>query len=201
VDFILHLFKGKGSNMYFLNSYSAELKTIGNEMNRPQTFYINKGRSFTAKEAFNLLSDCAVNKELTNKGGVAYSAWVKLKPAEEGAQNKNRDFQIFSENYGFDLKETLSRHPIREMETPEAADKLINSLKKGNLQLVTFAEMGGDVPKYIEANPPYKNITIYHEDAKNQFMPNSRSESQHSSGQQPAKENFIKVIPPAGIKR
>ena len=201
VDFILHLSKGKGSsNMYLLNSHSAELKTIGNEMNRPQTFYINKSRSFTAKEAFNLLSERAVNKELTNKGGVTYSAWVKLKPAEEGAQNKNRDFQIFSENYGFDLKETLSRHPIREMETPKAAHKLMNSLKKGNVQLVTFAERGGDGPKYIEANPQYKNLTIYHEDGKKQFMPNSRSENQHSTNQQPANKKFIKVIRPKESK-
>ena len=201
VDFILHLSKGKSTNMYFFNNYSAGLKTEGNEMNRPQTFYINKGRSFTAKEAFNLLSDRAVNKELTNKGGVTYSAWVKLKPAEEGVQNKNREFQIFSENYGFDLKETLSRYPIREMETTEASDKLMNSLKKGNLQLVTFTERGGDIPKLIEANPQYKNLTIYHEDGKKQFMAQGKSESQRSSIQQPAKEESIKVIRTAGIKR
>jgi hypothetical protein len=77
----------------------------------------------------------------------------------------------------------------------------MNSLKKGNLQLVTFTERGGDIPKLIEANPQYKNLTIYHEDGKKQFMAQGKSESQRSSIQQPAKEESIKVIRTAGIKR
>ncbi|HUZ58422.1 MAG TPA: hypothetical protein VMU83_06545 [Hanamia sp.] len=107
VDFALHFSKGKESNMYFLNSYSAQLKGLPEDNNESQKFYINKGKGITAKEAFNLLSGRAVNKDLTNKEGVAYNAWVKLKPSESNNEKGNRDFQIFGENYGFDLGENI----------------------------------------------------------------------------------------------
>jgi DNA repair protein RadC len=201
VDFTLHFNKGKESNMYFLNSYSAQLQSPTSEINQEQKFYLNKGKGFTAKEAFNLLSDRAVNKDLTNKEGVTYNAWVKLKPAEKDGEKGNRDFQIFNENYGFDLKESLSKYPIKEMETPEAADKLMNSLKKGNLQAVTFSETGGDVPKFIEANPQYKNINIYQEDGKKQFIPHGKSETQNATNQRPTEEPVFKENKSAGIKR
>ena len=201
VDFTLHFNKGKESNMYFLNSYSAQLQSPTSEINQEQKFYLNKGKGFTAKEAFNLLSDRAVNKDLTNKEGVTYNAWVKLKPAEKDGEKGNRDFQIFNENYGFDLKESLSKYPIKEMETPEAADKLMNSLKKGNLQAVTFSETGGDVPKFIESNPQYKNINIYQEDGKKQFIPHGKSETQNATNQNPTEEPVLKENKSAGIKR
>ena len=88
VDFSLHLSKGKETNMYFLNSYSAQLKGLPDENNAPQKFYINKGKGITAKEGFNLLSDRAINKDFTNKAGVTYNAWVKLKPAEANSEKQ-----------------------------------------------------------------------------------------------------------------
>jgi len=39
-------------------------------------------------------------------------------------------------------EKTLSKYPVKEMETPEVADRLMNSLKKGNLQAVTFSQNG-----------------------------------------------------------
>ncbi len=132
---------------------------------------------------------------------MTYNAWVKLKPLEEGGQKQNRDFQIYNENYGFDLKETLSWYPIREMETPEASDKLIASLKKGNRQSVIFAENGGDVPKFIEANPQYKNLNIYHEDGKKQFMSHNKSERKNSGNHQAPPEQAVKESSSTLIKR
>jgi len=201
VDFTLHFNKGKESNMYFLNSYSAQLKSQTSEINLEQKFYLNKGKGFTAKEAFNLLSDRAVNKDLTNKEGVTYNAWVKLKPSENNESKGNRDFQIFNENYGFDLKATLSKYPIKEMETPEAEDKLINSLKKGNMQAVTFSESCIDTKKLIEANPQYKNINVYNEGGKKQFIPQGQPETQKMSNQEPVQEAVMEERKSAGIKR
>lgn len=203
IDFTLHFNKGKESNMYFLNSYSAQLNIPDSisENTQSQTFYLNKGKGFTAKEAFNLLSDRAVNKDLTNKAGVTYNAWVKLKPAENNAEKGNKDFQIFNENYGYNLKESLAKFPIKEMETPEAADKLLNSLKKGNLQSVTFSEIDGDAKKFIEANPQYKNINIYNVDGKKQFIPHEKSATQNNTSNQPVMEPVMEERKSAGIKR
>ena len=203
IDFTLHFNKGKESNMYFLNSYSAQLNTPEAipENAQSQTFYLNKGKGFTAKEAFNLLSDRAVNKDLTNKAGVTYNAWVKLKPTENNAEKRNKDFQIFNENYGYDLKESLAKFPIKEMETPESADKLLNSLKKGNLQSVTFSGNDGDAKKFIEAVPQYKNINIYNEDGKKQFIPHEQSATQNITSNQPIMEPVMEERKSTGMKR
>jgi hypothetical protein len=203
IDFTLHFNKGKESNMYFLNSYSAQLNTQDTkpENSHSQTFYLNKGKGFTAKEAFNLLSDRAVNKDLTNKEGVTYNAWVKLKPSQNNGEKGNRDFQIFSENYGYDLKESLAKFPIKEMETPEAADRLMNSLKKGNLQSVTFSGNDGDAKKYIEAVPQYKNINVYNEEGKKQFIPHEKSATQDNTNYQPVSEPAMEEKKSAGLKR
>jgi hypothetical protein len=203
IDFTLHFNKGKESNMYFLNSYSAQLNTPGTnpENIHSQIFYLNKGKGFTAKEAFNLLSDRAVNKDLTNKEGVTYNAWVKLKPAENNGEKGNRDFQIFNENYGYNLKESLAKFPIKEMETPEAADKLLNSLKKGNLQSVTFSGNDGDEKKFIEANPQYKNIDVYNEEGRKQFIPHEKSATQNNTEHQPEVEPVMEERKSAGMKR
>lgn len=206
VDFTLHLSKGRESNMYFLNSYSAQLKGLSIEINEKQKFFINKGKGFTAKEAFNLLSDRAVNKDLTNKEGLTYNAWVKLKPAEDNGEKRNRDFQIFNENYGFDLKETLSKYPIKETETPEALDRLMNSLKKGNIQAVTFIQNGETSQKFISTNPQFKNLSVYNHDGSvmfnNSIVFNKSQDSQKQTvNDQPDISPVLKESKSAGMKR
>jgi len=172
VDFSLHFNKGKESDMYFLNSYSAQLKGGPEENNMPQKFYINKGKGITAKEAFNLLSGRAINKDFTNKAGETYNAWVKLKPTDANGEKGNRDFQMFSENYGFDLEKTLSKYPVKEMQSPDAAKRLMNSLKKGNMQAVTFVQNGEEFPKFISANPQFKNLNVLNHDGSVMFHNN-----------------------------
>jgi DNA repair protein RadC len=204
VGFTLHFAKGKESNMYFLNSYSAQLKGLSSEMNNEQKFYINRGKGFTSKEAFNLLSGRTVNKDLTNKEGETYNAWVKLKPSEENA--RNRDFQIFNENYGFDLKETLSKYPIKEMETPEAAERLLNSLKKGNTQSVTFIQNGEESSKFISANPQFKNLSIHNQDGSVMFQNNiglnkNQNAQTETAKEQSDKSSVLKVVKSPGMKR
>jgi len=205
-DFTLHFNKGKESSMYFLNSYSAKLKGLPEDNNESQKFYINKGKGITAKEAFNLLSGRAVNKDLTNKEGVAYNAWVKLKPSDVNSEKGNRDFQIFGENYGFDLEKTLSKYPVKEMETPEAADKLINSLKKGNLQAVTFSQNGEETPKMIAANPQFKNLDVLNQDGSKMFISSNAFHQNETAQKQTLQTDdspapVMKESKAAGVKR
>ena len=67
----------------------------------------------------------------------------------------------YHENYGYDLEAALAKHPIKELENNSHKDDLMNSLKKGNLQSATFIKEGQEVKQYIEANPQFKNLTIY----------------------------------------
>src|SRR5690606_20297542 len=73
----LHFRKSDNTEMYFFNSYNASLQRSSGEK-VDQTFYLNKGKGITAKEAYNLLEGRSVHKELTTKEGQEYKAWVQL---------------------------------------------------------------------------------------------------------------------------
>ncbi len=85
----LNFRKSDSTDMYFLNNYQAALEK-GNGEKTSQTFYLNKGRGITAKEAFNLLEGRAVHKELTTKEGQSYNAWVQL---DFNAKDKNNNLE------------------------------------------------------------------------------------------------------------
>ena len=159
VTYDLHFKAGENQEMYFFNKFDATLKKgTGKELN--QTFYINKGNGVTAKEAFNLMEGRAVHKQLFNKEGEKYHAWLQLDD-KNLTQNGSKEIKRFSENYGFNLEQVISGKGIKEMGTTEGQDGLMRSLKKGNAQQVTV-ERGGEEKKYfIAANPQFKTVDLY----------------------------------------
>lgn len=74
----LNFRKSDSTDMYFFNNYHASLEKSNGEKNE-QTFYLNKGKGVTAKEAYNLLDGRAVHKDLTTKEGQPYKAWIQLR--------------------------------------------------------------------------------------------------------------------------
>ena len=66
-----------------------------------------------------------------------------------------------AENYGYDLEGSLAKHPIKELENPDYKENIMDSIKKGNRQSVTFTINGEDHKRYVEANPKFKAINIY----------------------------------------
>jgi hypothetical protein len=155
----LNFRKSDNSDMYFFNSYNATLERKNGEK-LDQTFYLNKGKGVTAKEAYNLLEGRAVHKELSNKAGDPYKAWIQL-DLENKDKNNNHEVKQFHENYGYDLKTTLSNYPIKEMIEESEKEKLIRSLEKGNMQIVTLDTPGKEITVFMEANPQYKTMNIY----------------------------------------
>ena len=149
------------SSTYFLNSYRATLRMQNGEK-REQTFYLSKGKGITAKEAYNLLDGRAVYRELANRDGQPYHAWIQL-DFEQQDRNDNYEFRQFHENYGFDLTDTLSRYPIEGWGDPAYERDLVGSLQKGNLQPVGLIYLGRCYPMKVEANPRYKQVTFYDE--------------------------------------
>jgi hypothetical protein len=166
VEYAVDFTKSKQNDMYFLNSYRATLAATENE--KSQTFYINKGKGVTAKEAYNLLDGRAVHKDLVNKEGNPYSAWLQLtgKPDENG----NHKIQQFHTAWGYDLDKSLAKHPIKELTDPAQKESLIKSLEKGNLQSVAFHREGRDEKMFIEANPKEKIINVYNDKMQKQFQ-------------------------------
>ncbi|PRZ22801.1 hypothetical protein [Flavobacterium granuli] len=174
----LNFKKSEQSDMYFFNSYKVDLLKEHTKDSLQQTFYINKGNNITMKEAYNLMEGRAVNKDLTNKEGQLYNAWVQMDFKEIDTKG-NFKLNHYHENYGYDLENTLSKHSIKELANPKYKEELMDSLKKGNLQSVTFLREGNEIKQFVEANPQFKTITIY--DGNRQRIDNRQSKEEKQS--------------------
>lgn len=154
----LHFRKGDTSDTYFFNKWDATLKT--EEGTAGQTFYINRGHGITLKEGYNLLEGRSVHKELTGKEGQKYSAWLEL---DKSVMDTNGNYKLkqYHQNYGFDLEKTLAHLPIKELQSPEQKEALLRSLRRGNLQAVTFEKNNFIEKLFIEAAPRFKSINAY----------------------------------------
>jgi len=152
--------KSDQSDLYFFNSYKAILQKEGAPHALEQIFYIGSENNFTVKEAFNLLEGRSVNKDLVSRDGEIYNCWVKL-DFTDGETNGNFKMHHYHQNYGYNLEAALEKHAIKELQTPEAKESLMNSLKKGNVQAVTFIVGGEEKRQFVEANPQFKTIRVY----------------------------------------
>lgn len=155
----LNFRKSEETDMYFFNSYNASLQRSNGEK-VDQTFYLNKSKGVTAKEAYNLLEGRAVHKDLVNRDDVPYKAWIQL-DFKERDKNNNHKVEQFHENYGFDLKAAVSKFPITDIKDADKEKALMQSLQKGNVQSVTIEKDGTSHKMFIEANPQFKTVNLF----------------------------------------
>ncbi|WP_018615885.1 hypothetical protein [Segetibacter koreensis] len=155
----LYFKKSESVDKYFFNKYDTSLKSDFFP-ERTHTFYVNKGSAVTFKEAYNLLSGNAVQKNLINKEGEQYKSWLKL-DLNQKDENNNYKMDRYHQNYGFDLKKELAKYPIRELNNCDALEMLVKSLEKGNRQSVTFEKNGGEEKFFIRANPKERTIDVF----------------------------------------
>ncbi|MBS1737558.1 MAG: hypothetical protein JSS98_13265 [Bacteroidetes bacterium] len=160
----LNFRKSDSTDMYFFNNYNASLEKSNGEKNE-QTFYLNKGKGVTAKEAYNLLDGRAVHKDLTTKEGQPYKAWIQL-DFENKDKNNNNEVKQFHENYGYDVKAAVEKFAVAELSDPEKTKALMQSLEKGNVQSVTIEKDGSSHKMFMEADPQYKKVTLYDSNMK-----------------------------------
>ncbi len=160
----LNFRKSDSSDMYFFNNYHASLKKNNGEK-AEQTFYLNKGKGVTGKEAFNLLDGRAVQKDLVTKEGQPYKAWIQLDFENKDAKN-NFEVKQYHENYGYDLKAAVEKFAVAEMKDPDKEKALMQSLQKGNVQSVTIEVNGESHKMFIEANPQFKKVDLYDNNMK-----------------------------------
>ncbi len=184
----LYFKKSDQSDMYFFNKYDLTLKQDQNPEAMKQTFYLNKESNITLKEAYNLMNGRAVNKDLTNKEGKIYNAWVQL-DMKDTDKNGNYKIKQFHQNYGFDLEKALSKLPIKELTNEQEKTALMNSLQKGNRQAVTFNTNGSEQRQFIEANPQFKSITIYDSNMQRVNTQREKKSSEQSIKQDVKKES------------
>jgi hypothetical protein len=161
---VLNFRKSDTTDMYFFNNYHAALQKNNGEKTE-QTFYINKGKGVTGKEAFNLLDGRSVHKDLVNKEGEGYKAWIKL-DFENKDKHNNSEVKQFHENYGYDLKGTVEKFAITDLKDPEKEKALMQSLQKGNVQSVTIEKDGNSHKMFMEADPQFKKVNLYDSNMK-----------------------------------
>lgn len=176
VNYTLDFSKSDKSDMYFFNKYSATLQGERAELDKYQTFFIKKNSGVTAKEAYNLLNGRSVNKDLTNQDGEKYNAWLQIDWNQKD-NNGNHKFKMIHEAYGFNLQDTLKKHPIKELKDQTASDRLTQSLQRGNLHQVTFLKGDKEEKMFIEANPQFKSINVYDSSLKKVYQENEKKQA------------------------
>ncbi len=183
----LHFKKSEESDMYFYNRFSLMLQSEKHPDAIKQTFYVNpKADNTTLKEAYNLMSGRAIHKEMTNKEGEKYNAWLQIDFKETDA-NGNYKMKQFHQNYGYDLKAVLSSYPINELQSEQNKQRLMESLERGNRQSVTMDLGGKEVKVYIEASPQFKSLNLYDADMKRVTR---QTLSEKNSEEQSQKQNL-----------
>jgi hypothetical protein len=150
--------------MYFFNRYKASIEKSNGEKIE-QSFQITKGKGVTAKEAYNLLQGRAVKREMTNAKGEEYQAWMQF---DFDNKDEKGNFKVnkYTENYGYDLRESIARFPVFELDGGDKEKDLLRSLEKGNAQMATMDKDGEQIKVFLEANPKYKTINVYDEQFK-----------------------------------
>lgn len=162
VGYTLNFKKGK-EDMYFLNSYHANLNGLESK------FYVNNGeKNITSKEAFNLMEGRSVYREMTNKEGEKYAAWVKITPETLGQENIH--FNVFSENYGYDLEKAMGKVNDRQLYFSHNKEDVMKSLEKGNVTEVH--NMDKSEKYFVAADPQYKSMAIFNEEGKKLMLEN-----------------------------
>jgi hypothetical protein len=187
----LHFSQSRQSDMYFFNKYNVSVERGSGAENMEQTFYINKGNNITLKEAYNLMEGRSVNKDLTNKQGEVYNAWIQM-DFKQSDDKGNFKLKHYHQNYGYDLEAALSKHPIKELGHEGYKGNLLESLKKGNRQSATFQVEGTEQKHYIEANPQFKTINIYDSAMQRVDSRQSKKETQSQSEGQSAGQDSKK---------
>lgn len=159
-----------------------------------QTFWVEKGKGFTAEQAANLVQGRSVYRDdLLNVSGSPYKAWIKLdfdKPRDR--HNNLTTNQYHDPSYGFDLKKVLDKFNIKESENPAKRKKLEESLKNGNRPLITTVKEGQEVKLYLEAVPRYSQLNMFAENGRpekrEQFLKEAALSNDLSKGKEKQKE-------------
>lgn len=140
----LYFSRGKGdyANRYYFNKYDAVLHYLDrSEDDRKLTVRIEKNRKgITFKQAFNLLQGRYVQRKVLDQNDEMHHWWLHL---EFKVKTVNGNPYLRYYKGRFDLEKALDAYPIRETFSPEAKERLCQSLRRGNLQLVTFRHANG----------------------------------------------------------
>lgn len=193
----------------YLNDLHATLKEA-NGLERSQRF--PRFLRITAKEAYNLLKwglDTGVEKHLFNKKSERYRSFVSLDLKREkddagnivikGAKDENGNFTLrqYHERYyskkPFSIEEALQKLgiPVKDLET--TPDRVLYSLKRGNMTEVTIFHNNEEQKGYLSVDAKAGKIDVRDRnyvviETQNQSQSISESKSQSVTQEGPSEE-------------
>ena len=168
-----------------------------------QTFWLEKGKGFTASQAINMIEGRAVYRDdLRSLSGQTYKAWVKLDL--DGPRDKRMNYNLMQYHdpaYGFNLKEVLDKFNIKELANPKEREKLEATLKNGDRAAVTVEKNGEELKLKIEAVPRYSQINMFTMSGKpekrEQFLKETKVEKEISKSK--GKEKSVSASQGLGV--
>lgn len=155
-------FSRDGNGEYHVNGFEATLHNQRKPSEVKRQFFGREGSdSIDVGQAYQLL--CGRSLEIDGK-------WVQLdfNDRDEKGNFRIRDYRTGPQ---YDLIEKLKELPLKPI-SPEEEKKIIENLKAGERTSVSFSMDGVEKRFYIEANPQFRNITIYDKHSKKITMNN-----------------------------
>lgn len=171
LNYKINFNRSKESDVYFLNDYQVKLTRKNDPIVREQTFDLARDHRITAVQAYKLLSGLSLEKEVflkTNTGEMEQGnpqpqktpVWLKLNLDVTDAYG-NHPLRVFRPEYGYDLVKTLAKFPIKDIESPDKLQNVLNTLRAGNYYHTDLMIGKKAVPVSIAANPQMKTLDIY----------------------------------------
>lgn len=111
----------------------------------------------------------------------------------------NYQIKQYHQNYGYDLEKELAKRPIKELTNEQDKTKLMESLKKGNRQAVTFVKEGGEQKMFIEAAPKFKAVNVYDSNMQRLSSKQTKGETQAQGESNTAKQGAKKESRNQGV--
>lgn len=121
----------------------------------------------TLKEAYNQMCGRAINKDyvFVNHSDASknrkYNNWEIIDFTKKDDEGNHPTVKInkFSVEQ---LKKELKAHPLLENKSEKSFNELVDSLRRGNIQLVNYIKVDGEIEKlYFKANPDKEMINKY----------------------------------------
>jgi len=191
--------KENGNVNYIEKDFTRTYKNPGIS----QTFFVERGKGFTAEQAANLIQGRAVYRDdLVKLGGEPYKAWIRLDMDNQKDRYHNfQTLQYHVPTFGFDLEKTLDKFQIRELNDEKKREALIQTLEKGNRPMVTVNKDGEEKQLFMEVQPRYSQVNFFREDGKpekrEQFLKEPMQEQKleigKGKGQAKAQEQGLEV--------
>lgn len=166
IRFDLNFSRSNNTDMYFLNNYQVSLHKAGEPTARVQTFDLERDHRMTALQAYKLLSGQAFEKEIQPKAKEGaeqpekVKVWFKLNLDVTDAYGSH-PLNTFYPNYNYDLAESLSKYPLKGLDSEAKKNDALKTLTNGNLFETDLVVNKKIQPVMIAANPQMKTLDIY----------------------------------------